>query len=125
GAMGTMLYQKGIFINRSYDELNLKEPDLVRDIHAAYVKAGAELLETNSFGANRVKLAEYGLEAQVRELNARAAALARAAARGRALVAGAMGPLGIRIEPYGPTSLAEARSIFREQAEGLLEGGID
>jgi methionine synthase / methylenetetrahydrofolate reductase(NADPH) len=125
GAMGTMLYSKGVFINRCYDELNLREPDLIREVHAAYIKAGAELLETNSFGANRVKLAEHGLEAHVVEINARAASLAKDAARGRALVGGAIGPLGIRIEPYGPTSVDEARAIFREQAEGLLEGGAD
>jgi methionine synthase / methylenetetrahydrofolate reductase(NADPH) len=125
GAMGTMLYSKGVFINRCYDELNLREPDLIRDVHRAYVKAGAELLETNSFGANRVKLAEHGLEAHVHEINVRAASLAQDAARGRALVGGAIGPLGIRIEPYGPTSGDEAREIFREQAAGLLEGGAD
>jgi methionine synthase / methylenetetrahydrofolate reductase(NADPH) len=125
GAMGTMLYSKGIFINRCYDELNLKEPDLIKDVHRAYMKAGAELLETNSFGANRVKLAEYGLDAQVREINARAAELASQVARGEALVGGAIGPLGIRIEPYGPTSLDEARGMFIEQVEGLLEGGAD
>jgi len=125
GAMGTMLYSRGVFINRCYDELNLREPDLIKDIHRRYLKAGAELLETNSFGANRVKLAEYGLDSQVREINARAAQLAKEVAGERALVAGAIGPLGIRIEPYGPTSLDDARSIFREQAEGLLEGGAD
>jgi methionine synthase / methylenetetrahydrofolate reductase(NADPH) len=125
GAMGTMLYQKGVFINRCYDELNVKDPDLVRDIHRTYVKAGAEVLETNSFGANRVKLAEHGLESSVGALNEAAARLARDAANGRALVAGAIGPLGIRIEPYGPTSLEEARAVFREQAEGLLAGGVD
>jgi homocysteine S-methyltransferase len=125
GAMGTMLYSKGVFINRCYDELNIKEPDLIRDVHRAYIKAGAELIETNSFGANRIKLAEHGLEAQVLEINVRAASLAKEVARGRALVGGAIGPLGIRIEPYGPTSLDEARAIFREQAEGLLEGGVD
>jgi methionine synthase / methylenetetrahydrofolate reductase(NADPH) len=125
GAMGTMLYSKGVFINRCYDELNLREPDLIREVHRSYVKAGAELLETNSFGANRVKLAEHGLEAQVREINARAAALAKDVSRDRALVGGAIGPLGIRIEPYGPTSVDEARALFREQAEGLAEGGVD
>jgi homocysteine S-methyltransferase len=125
GAMGTLLYQQGVYINRCYDELVLKEPDLIRDVHRSYVKAGAEILETNSFGANRVKLAEYGLENSVREINARAAQIAKEVAGTRALVAGAIGPLGIRIEPYGPTSCAEARSIFREQAEALLEGGAD
>src|SRR5690606_21418230 len=93
GAMGTMLYQKGIFINRCYDELNLREPELVKDVHRAYVRAGAELIETNTFGANRVKLTQFGLEERVREINARAAALAREAAGGRALVGGAIGPL--------------------------------
>jgi len=125
GAMGTMLYSRGVFINRCYDELNLKDPDLIRDVHRRYLRAGAELLETNSFGANRVKLAEHGLDGHVTEINARAAQLAREVAGERALVAGAVGPLGIRIEPYGPTSLEEARAFFREQVEGLLEGGAD
>ncbi|MGD8278332.1 MAG: bifunctional homocysteine S-methyltransferase/methylenetetrahydrofolate reductase [Gemmatimonadota bacterium] len=125
GAMGTLLYQRGVFINRCYDELCLRDPDLIRDIHRKYVNAGAEIVETNSFGANRVKLSEYGLDGQVREINARAASLAKEVAGAKALVAGAIGPLGIRIEPYGPTSLDEARSYFREQAESLLEGGAD
>jgi methionine synthase / methylenetetrahydrofolate reductase(NADPH) len=127
GAMGTMLYAKGVFINQCYDELNLRSPDLVRDVHRAYVKAGAEVLETNSFGANRIKLATFGLAAQTRELNRRAAELAREAAdQGHdVLVAGAVGPLGVRLEPYGPTSADEARAVFREQMEGLKDGGAD
>ncbi|MGH7443330.1 MAG: homocysteine S-methyltransferase family protein, partial [Longimicrobiales bacterium] len=125
GAMGTMLYARGVYINRCYDELNVRDPDMIREVHRAYLKAGAELLETNSFGANRLKLAEYGLDSQVHEINARAAQLAKEVAGANALVAGAIGPLGIRIEPYGPTSLDETRALFREQAEALLEGGAD
>ncbi|MEP6692629.1 MAG: bifunctional homocysteine S-methyltransferase/methylenetetrahydrofolate reductase [Gemmatimonadaceae bacterium] len=125
GAMGTMLYARGIFINVCYDELVIREPDLVRDVHTQYVDAGAEVLETNSFGANRFKLAQYGLESQVVELNRRAAELAREAAGDRAFVAGAVGPLGVRLEPYGPTSRAEARSCFRQQLEALRSGGAD
>jgi homocysteine S-methyltransferase len=125
GAMGTMLYSKGVFINQCYDELNLRAPDLVRDIHRKYVDAGAQVLETNSFGANRIKLSQYGLESQVKELNRAAATVAREAAGDRALVAGAVGPLGVRIEPYGATSADEAFAVFREQMEGLAEGGVD
>jgi methionine synthase / methylenetetrahydrofolate reductase(NADPH) len=125
GAMGTMLYSRGVYINRCYDELSLREPDLVRDVHRAYLRAGAEVLETNSYGANRVKLARYGLESEIRAINGRAAEIAREVAGERASVAGAIGPLGLRIEPYGPTSESEAIELFREQAEGLLEGGVD
>jgi methionine synthase / methylenetetrahydrofolate reductase(NADPH) len=125
GAMGTMLYSRGVFINRCYDELNLREPDLVREIHREYVRAGAEVVEANTYGANRVKLGRYGLEGEIRAINARGVEVARSAAGHRACVAGAIGPLGLRIEPYGPTSVDEAFDIFREQAEGLLEGGVD
>jgi len=125
GAMGTMLYARGVYINRCYDELSLREPDLVREVHRGYLRAGAEIMETNSYGANRIKLARYGLENEVHAINARAAALAREVAANRACVAGAIGPLGLRIEPYGPTSEDEAIEIFREQVEGLLEGGVD
>ncbi len=125
GAMGTMLYAKGVFINQCYDELNVRQPDLVRGIHADYVRAGAELIETNSFGANRPKLQHYGLESQVREFNVAAATLAREAAEDHALVAGAVGPLGLRIEPYGPTSRDEAKAMFEEQMAALRDGGVD
>jgi methionine synthase I (cobalamin-dependent)/5,10-methylenetetrahydrofolate reductase len=125
GAMGTMLYSRGVYINRCYDELSLTQPDLVRDIHRAYVKAGAEILETNTYGANRPKLARHGLDGQLYEINAAAAGIARAAAGERVYVAGAMGPLGVRIEPYGPTAREEARGFFREQAAALADGGVD
>jgi methionine synthase I (cobalamin-dependent)/5,10-methylenetetrahydrofolate reductase len=125
GAMGTMLYNKGIFINQCYDELNLRAPDLVRDVHKAYKKAGAEVLETNSFGANRIKLEQYGLSSQVAEINRAAAKIAREVAEDELLVAGAVGPLGVRIEPLGPTSLDEARAAFREQLQALKDGGCD
>ena len=125
GAVGTRLYDKGVYINRSYDELNLVARDLVREVHEEYVRAGAEIIETNSFGATHHKLLQYGLEGKLREINRAAAQIARDAAGERALVAGAIGPLGIRIEPFGPTSFDEAKDLFREQAEGLLNGGVD
>lgn len=125
GAMGTMLYARGVFINQCYDELVLRSPDLVREIHAAYVKAGAEVLETNTFGANRAKLTQYGLEGQVSAINTKAAQLAREAAGEHRLVSGAVGPLGVRLEPYGPTGKDEARGLFREQMLALKAGGAD
>jgi len=125
GAMGTMIYSRGIFINQCYDELNLRAPELIRGIHEEYVRAGAEVLETNTFGANRVKLAQHGLADQVRDINIAATKLARDAAGDVALVAGAVGPIGVRIEPYGPTAREEARAIFREQMEALRDGGAD
>ncbi len=125
GAMGTMLYAKGVFINKCYDELNLRSPEMVLEVHKQYVRAGAEVLETNTYGANRVKLESFGLGDELREINMAGARLAREAAGDSVYVAGAIGPLGIRIEPYGPTSLEEARSIFREQAEALRDGGVD
>ena len=123
--MGTMLYNKGVFINQCYDELNLRAPDLIRDVHKAYRKAGAEVLETNTFGANRLKLAQYGLQEQVGDINRAASKIARDVAEDDLLVAGAVGPLGVRLEPFGPTSLDEARAAFREQLQALKDGGCD
>ena len=125
GAMGTMLYSKGVFINKCYDELNVRNPEIVLEVHRQYVRAGAEILETNTYGANRVKLQGFGIEDELRDINIRGAELARKAAGDSVYVAGAIGPLGIRIEPYGPTSLDEARAFFREQAEALRDGGVD
>src|SRR2546429_8080940 len=125
GAMGTMLYSKGIYINRSYDELNLVAADLVREVHEEYVRAGAEIIETNTFGATAHKLQQYGLEGSLRLINIAAARIAREAACERCYVAGAVGPLGLRIEPYGPTSFDEAKEMFKEQVAALLDGGVD
>ena len=125
GAMGTQLYAKGVYINRSYDELNLTNPDLVREVHQEYVRAGADVIETNTFGATAHNLQQYGLEASLREINITAARLAREAVGERCHVAGAIGPLGLRIEPYGPTSFDEAKEMFKQQVSALLEGGVD
>ena len=123
--MGTMLYAKGFFLNVCYDELALKQPQLVREVHEEYVRAGAELLETNTFGANPVKLGAHGLADDTERINRVAAELARAAAGDRASVVGAIGPLGLRLEPFGPTSRDEARDRYRRQVDGLLAGGVD
>jgi len=126
GAMGTLLYAKGIFINRSYDELNLSQPDLIRGIHHEYLQAGAEIIETNTFGANSFRLGRHSLADKVRDVNRAGARLARDAAKSFDVwVAGSVGPLGSRIEPLGKTSFQEAREAFREQIEALAEGGVD
>src|SRR5919108_3468737 len=125
GAMGTMLYARGIFVNRSFDELNLAQPDLVAEVHQAYVRVGADVLETNTFGANRIKLGGFGLGDRVGAINTQGAKIARHAARDQAYVAGAIGPLGIRIEPWGRTGIDEAEEYFREQVTALLEGGVE
>lgn len=125
GAMGTRLYAKGVYINRSYDELNIAAPDLVREVHEEYVAAGADIIETNTFGATRHQLQSYGLESRLRDINIAAARLAREAAGDKVFVAGAIGPLGLRIEPFGPTSFDEAKEMYKEQVEALLEGGVD
>ncbi len=124
GAMGTILYVRGVFLNVCYDELNATDPELVEDVHEQYIRAGAEIIETNTFGANPVKLSSHGLDDRTEELNERAAAIALRAASGRAAVVGAIGPLGIRLEPLGPTSREEAREYFGRQVDGLLAGGV-
>ena len=126
GAMGTLLYAKGVFINRCYDELNLSQPDLIRGIHHEYLQAGAEIIETNTFGANSFRLARHSLADKVREMNLAGVRVAREAAKSFDVwVAGSVGPLGTRIEPLGKTSFAEAREAFREQIAALAEGGVD
>src|SRR5215472_3634809 len=132
GALGTVLYARGVFINRCYDELNLSDPGLVTSIHEEYLQAGAELLETNTFGANRFRLARHGLASRVAEINAAGVRLAKQAVAhlkekqaGEAWVAGSVGPLGVRLEPLGKTGLDEARVAFEEQIQALAEAGAD
>src|SRR5262245_33996082 len=125
GAMGTMLYARGVFINKSFDAMNLNQADLVVAVHQEYVRAGADIVETNTFGANRIKLGTFGLADSLKAINVEGVRLARRAAGDRAYVAGSIGPLGIRIEPWGKTGVDEARDYFRDQAEALLEGGVD
>ncbi|MGH9519427.1 MAG: bifunctional homocysteine S-methyltransferase/methylenetetrahydrofolate reductase [Terriglobales bacterium] len=132
GAMGTVLYARGIYIHRCYDELNLSDPNLILAVHEEYLQAGAEVLETNTFGANRFRLARHGLGSRVAEINAAGVRIARQAAAhlkekqaGDAWVAGAIGPLGVRLEPLGKTGLEEARAAFSEQIRALAEAGVD
>jgi methionine synthase / methylenetetrahydrofolate reductase (NADH) len=125
GAMGTMLYAKGVFINKSFDALNVTQPDLVAEVHQEYVRAGADIIETNTFGANRIKLGSFGIADRLHAINEQGARIARHAADDRAYVAGSIGPLGIRIEPWGKTGVDEAQIYFREQAHALAEGGVD
>src|SRR5262245_18703 len=125
GAMGTLLYSQGIFINRCFDALNLTDPARVAAVHEDYVRAGADVIETNTFGANRIKLRSFGLEDEIRDINQEGVRVARKAAGRNVYVAGAMGPLGLRIEPWGKTAAEEAEAYFREQAEALIEGGVD
>jgi homocysteine S-methyltransferase len=126
--MGTQLHARGVSFERCFDELNLTEPKIVEEIHRAYISAGAELIETNTFGANRIKLARYGLENRVREINFRAVKLAREAreiAGEPVFIAGAVGPIGQQLEPIGRITLAQATEAFAEQIAALLEGGAD
>jgi homocysteine S-methyltransferase len=124
GAMGTRLYELGVFLNKCFDELNVSNAALVEGVHRSYVAAGADVIETNTFGANRLKLDRHGLGDQVGAINRAGAVLARNAATD-SFVAGAIGPLGVRIEPWGPTSVDDAVEIFAEQAGALTDGGVD
>ena len=119
GAMGTMLYAKGIFINTCFDELNITRPSLVQELHEEYIGAGAEVIETNTFGANRFKLASFGLEDRVRTINEAGARLARKAAGRTTYVAASIGPLGKPLRPLGKITREQASEAFREQAEAL------
>ncbi|MGH9334995.1 MAG: bifunctional homocysteine S-methyltransferase/methylenetetrahydrofolate reductase, partial [Vicinamibacteria bacterium] len=128
GAMGTSLYAKGIMVNRSFDELNLSNPKLVQSVHREYLAVGCDIIETNTYGANRFKLQPHGFGDAVREINQRGASVAREAAGSVSrpiLVAGAVGPLGKPIAPIGTVSEERAFDAFHEQAEGLLAGGVD
>jgi homocysteine S-methyltransferase len=125
GAMGTMLYAKGVFINKCFEALNITQPDLVAEVHQEYVRAGADIIETNTFGANRLKLGSFGLANRLHAINEQGARIARHAADEKAYVAGSIGPLGIRIEPWGKTGIDEAQGHFREQANALVDGGVD
>jgi methionine synthase / methylenetetrahydrofolate reductase(NADPH) len=125
GAMGTMLYNRGVFVNRCFDELNLSSAALVQGVHAEYVEAGVDVVETNTFGAHRFKLGPHGFDRQVAKINREGARVAREAAAGRALVGGSMGPIGKPLAPLGGIAFDEAVEAFREQAQGLAEGGVD
>ncbi len=128
GAMGTMLYARGVFINRCFDELNLSSAPLVEEVHREYLKAGADIIETNTFGANRCKLVRHGLEDKVTEINRGAVDIARRAIAktGRdALVAGSVGPLGNPLQSLDPLTPADLRAIYAEQMRSLVDGGVD
>src|SRR5207248_4533854 len=124
GAMGTMLYAKGIFINKSFDALNVTQPDLVAEVHQEYVRAGADIIETNTFGANRIKLGSFGIADKRHAINAEGADIARRATNGEAYVAGSIGPLGIRIEPWGKTAVDVAQDYLRDQALVVDDGCV-
>ena len=125
GAMGSLIYEKGVFIDKCYDELNLSRPDLITTIHEEYVRAGAKVIETNTYGANRFKLKSHNLLDQLEEINHTGVALARDAAGEEVYVAGSMGPSGLEIEPWGDTSLEEVKEGYAEQARILNQAGVD
>ncbi|MFA5784995.1 MAG: bifunctional homocysteine S-methyltransferase/methylenetetrahydrofolate reductase [Phycisphaerae bacterium] len=125
GAMGTMLYEQGTFLNQCFEEVNLTHPDKVEKIHRQYYQAGADFVETNTFGANEFKLARFGLAEQTQSINKAAVEIARRAVDSNALVAGSIGPLGKPIEPYGTITREQAQSIFANQAKALIDAGVD
>ncbi|MDP7423202.1 MAG: bifunctional homocysteine S-methyltransferase/methylenetetrahydrofolate reductase, partial [bacterium] len=125
GAMGTRLYEAKVPVSQSYEQLNVSQPQLVKRVLQEYAKAGAEVLTTNTFCANRIKLRKSGLEDQLQAINMQGACIAREVAGENLFVAGSIGPLGERIEPFGTISEEEAGEIFKEQAQALLDGGAD
>ena len=125
GAMGTRLLSNGVRPGRCLDELNLSLPALVRDVHQEYLRAGAEIVSANTFGANRKRLKSFGFEDRVEAINRAGVRIAREAARDQAFVAGIVGPTGERMEPWGNLSEAEAREVFRQQVEALTGAGVD
>lgn len=125
GATGTMLYNRGVFINQCFDQVNLTNSRLIKEIHTDYANAGADVLQTNTFGANQFKLAQHGLSDSLEEINYQGAKLAREVAGNQLFVAGSIGPLGVKIEPWGKLSRKEANDAFKEQGQALLNGGVD
>jgi 5-methyltetrahydrofolate--homocysteine methyltransferase len=125
GAMGTMLMKKGMDVNYAPELLNVKHPEVLMEIHEEYIEAGADIIETNTFGSNRIKLSHYGLEDRVKELTEAGVRLAKEASRGRALVALSVGPTGVFVEPVGDYSFDEIKDVFKEQIEAGAEAGAD
>ncbi len=125
GAMGSLIYEKGVFIDKCYDELNLSRPELIRSIHEEYIRSGARVIETNTYGANRFKLKSHNLQDQIQEINSRGVELAREAAGDNAYVAGSMGPLGEELEPWGDITLEQVYDAYKEQAAFLNNEGVD
>ena len=125
GGMGSELYNRGIYFNRSFEELNLSSPSLIKQVHRDFIKAGANVIETNTFGANRIKLMRDLLSDKIYDINYQGAKIAKETAQEDCYVAGAIGPLGSQIEPLGPISLSEAKDYFKEQIQALVDGGVD